>query len=172
MNPQPTLIPLQLPQSIPLTPSTPASGPPNAIKIEPSATVVPSVYTPTYTPTNQTARNIAVAQTFNPPKFEGLIQPHGLKLPQMNGGTHPSEAGPIRHRQSRPASERPSPVALDGEESSTEYLSCSNVIAYTETQEALRKAIPRYAKIDQRPPFTYASLIRQVCQLVTMVALL
>ena len=32
----------------------------------------------------------------------------------------------------------------------------------SESQEALRKAIPRYAKLDQRPPFTYASLIRQV----------
>lgn len=32
---------------------------------------------------------------------------------------------------------------------------------FLETQEALRKAIPRYSKIDQRPPFTYASLIRQ-----------
>lgn len=36
-----------------------------------------------------------------------------------------------------------------------------SVFCVSETQEALRKAIPRYSKIDQRPPFTYASLIRQ-----------
>ena len=35
-------------------------------------------------------------------------------------------------------------------------------VLYIESQEALRKAMPRYANIDQRPPFTYASLIRQV----------
>ena len=34
---------------------------------------------------------------------------------------------------------------------------------YAESQEVLRKAIPRYSNVDQRPPFTYASLIRQVC---------
>ena len=41
---------------------------------------------------------------------------------------------------------------------------CVCLWSCAETQEALRKAIPRYAKIDQRPPFTYASLIRQVCK--------
>lgn len=35
-------------------------------------------------------------------------------------------------------------------------------LAFVESQEQLRKAIPKYANIDQRPPFTYASLIRQV----------
>ena len=108
MNPQPTLIPLQLPPTI--TPTTPHQTQPTAVKLE-SPTVVPSVYTPT----NHSGRNITVAQTFNPPKLDGLLQPLGLKLPQMNGGTLPSEAGPIRHRQSRPANERPSPVAFDGE---------------------------------------------------------
>lgn len=68
-----------------------------------------------YTPTNQGSRSIAVAQTYNPPKLDGLLQPAtNMKLPLGNGGTQPSEVGPIRHRQSRPASERPSPVAFDG----------------------------------------------------------
>ena len=80
---------------------------PTAVKLEGGgATVVPSIYAPAQVPT----RSIAVAQTYQPPKFEGLIQP---KLPLTLSGTLPSEAGPIR-RQSRPACERPSPVAFDG----------------------------------------------------------
>ena len=65
---------------------------------------VPSLYTQA----QQTSRNIAVAQTYTPPKLEGIIQPTGYSLPTTPGGTQQSEAGPIRHRQSRPVSERPS----------------------------------------------------------------
>ena len=106
-----------------------------------------------------------MAQTYNPPKLDGLLQPSTIKLPLTNGGMHPSEAGPIKgKRMSRSTHERPSPVAFDGE---TLFLEQKVMIYFlnfihAETQEALRKAIPRYAKIDQRPPFTYASLIRQV----------
>jgi len=42
-------------------------------------------------------------------------------------------------------------------------LFCCHGNIFIESQEQLRKAIPKYANIDQRPPFTYASLIRQVC---------
>ena len=38
---------------------------------------------------------------------------------------------------------------------------------HTESQEQLRRAIPKYANLDQRPPFTYAALIRQVCMCAT-----
>ena len=41
------------------------------------------------------------------------------------------------------------------------YLSLSLSLC-TESQEQLRRAIPKYANLDQRPPFTYAALIRQV----------
>ena len=37
-----------------------------------------------------------------------------MKLPLGNGNVQLGEGGPIRHRQSRPANERPSPVAFDG----------------------------------------------------------
>lgn len=94
--------------------------------------------TPSGVPKNITA------QTFNPPKLDSLIQPRINSLPQSNGGLlQHSEVGPIRTHTRQAARERPSPVAFD------------------ESQDALRKAIPRYSQIDQRPPFTYASLIRQ-----------
>jgi hypothetical protein len=132
------------------------SGAPPTLKFDPStATVVSSLYTPT----NQAPpRAIAIAQqTYNPPKLDTLLQPaSNLKLPLGNGGT--SEPGPIRHRQSRPATERPSPVAFDGMPT---HITSGCELIFLETQDALRKAIPRYSVIDQRPPFTYASLIRQ-----------
>lgn len=68
-----------------------------------------------YTSTNQVPRSIAVAQTYNPPKLDGILQPAAtMKLPLGNGSAQLGEGGPIRHRQSRPANERPSPVAFDG----------------------------------------------------------
>jgi hypothetical protein len=162
VNPQPTLIPLQMQQSL-TQPSAASpqiqsktSGAPPTLKFDPStATVVSSLYTPT----NQAPpRAIAIAQqTYNPPKLDTLLQPaSNLKLPLGNGGT--SEPGPIRHRQSRPATERPSPVAFDGMPT---HITSGCELIFLETQDALRKAIPRYSVIDQRPPFTYASLIRQ-----------
>ena len=48
--------------------------------------------------------------------------------------------------------------------SKTFFLCCTelNTCPHLETQEALRKAIPRYSQINQIPPFTYSSLIRKV----------
>lgn len=41
---------------------------------------------------------------------------------------------------------------------------------HTESQEQLRRAIPKYANLDQRPPFTYAALIRQVGTLLSLLS--
>lgn len=61
---------------------------------------------------NAPHRNITVAQTYTPPKLDGVLQ-------QSSGGYSLSSApsndvNQVRHRQSRPANERPSPVAFDG----------------------------------------------------------
>ena len=66
---------------------------------------------------NQPHRNITVAQTYTPPKLDGgILQPAaGFSMATATGGgVLQNEVGPVRHRQSRPASERPSPVAFDG----------------------------------------------------------
>nr|CAE51211.1 forkhead foxP [Suberites domuncula] len=143
------LIPLQLQQQMsssaqPLASQShhSASTVPTSLKIDQS---ILSAKGGVVTPSPGTPKNITVTQTYTPPNFESLIQPGGLKavmLPTGSAGTLNSEAGPVRHGR-QAAKERPSPVAFD------------------ESQDALRKAIPRYSNIDQRPPFTYASLIRQ-----------
>ncbi len=46
--------------------------------------------------------------------LDGLLQSSHLLLPPINGGTQPSEAGPIRTIVRQAAKERPSPVAMDG----------------------------------------------------------
>ena len=98
------LIPLQLQQqqSAPLTPShVTLSTVPTSLKIDQSMLSGGKIHTPS----PGTPKNITVAQTYNPPNFETLIQPSGRMA---------SEVGPIRHGR-QAAKERPSPVAFDGE---------------------------------------------------------
>ena len=126
-----------------------------------------------HTPPPGTPKTLNLAQTFGGGSLDGLMQPSPLLLPQTNGGMQLSESGPIRSIVRQAAKERPSPVAMDGEFFGVLYIlvgvgftvSCIFLlllICLPESQEQLRKAIPKYANIDQRPPFTYASLIRQV----------
>ncbi len=97
------LIPLQLQQqSTPLTPShVTLSTVPTSLKIDQSMLGGGKMHTPS----PGTPKNITVAQTYNPPNFETLIQ---------SSGRMASEVGPIRHGR-QAAKERPSPVAFDGE---------------------------------------------------------
>ncbi len=68
----------------------------------------------------QTHRNIAVAQTYTPPKLDGILQSSGYSIPSAStGGVATNDMGGVRARQSRPAHERPSPVAFDGEKGAT-----------------------------------------------------
>lgn len=111
---------------------------PTTLKFDPTSATgatVSSLYTPAaMAATGQGSRSIGANQSggsgsgYNglptQTKFDStnLLQPlmtsgvsaSSLKLPIGNGGMQLSEVGPIRHRQSRPASERPSPVAFDG----------------------------------------------------------
>ena len=68
------------------------------------------------TPTPGTPKPLS----FSPGGFggglEGLMQPSPLLMPQTNGGMQLSEAGPIRTIVRQAAKERPSPVAMDGEQ--------------------------------------------------------
>lgn len=61
--------------------------------------------------------------------LDGLLQPSHLLLPHSNGGTQPSEAGPIRTIVRQAAKERPSPVAMDGEINSTTAAAAVVVVA-------------------------------------------
>ena len=86
--------------TVPSTLKLEQSGHPHAITLQPTPTGIP--------------KNIT-AQTFNPPKLDGLIQPRLNNLPQTNGGLYQhSDAGPIRTHTRQAARERPSPVAFDG----------------------------------------------------------
>ena len=102
---------------------------PTTLKFDPTSVAGgASLYTPAVAAA-QSSRNIQTGGGFNglatQSKIDGnLLQPlmgtgvsaSSLKLPLGNGGMQLSEVGPIRHRQSRPASERPSPVAFDGKQ--------------------------------------------------------
>ena len=77
------------------------------------------------TPTNGGVKNIALAQSFTPPKLENLIQPRGGGSGSGGGGggglmagTQMSEAGPIRNHSvggRQGTRDRPSPISIDGE---------------------------------------------------------
>ncbi|CAI8030048.1 Forkhead box protein P4 [Geodia barretti] len=151
---QPTLIPIQAAggggQSVAVTSMAAA---PTSLKIDQGGRSPLTLHTP---PPMHVASpggpKSVLANTYTPPKLDSLIQPCSTRLipiPHVNGGSFQSLSlgegpGPVRSHTRQAARERPSPVAYD------------------ESQEALRKAMPRYSNIDQRPPFTYASLIRQV----------
>ena len=79
-------------------------------------------------------KNISVANTYTPPKLDGLIQPRGMMGVVGGGGgggggggqlsgTQMSEAGPIRNHSGgggggggrQATCDRPSPISVDGE---------------------------------------------------------
>ena len=78
-------------------------------------------------------KNISVANTYTPPKLDGLIQPRGMMGVVGGGGgggggggqlsgTQMSEAGPIRNHSGggggggrQATRDRPSPISVDGE---------------------------------------------------------
>lgn len=127
VNSGPALIPLQLqqPGAIPMAAAHSLTGTPSSAHTTLTSSMqVPNVTIPSTLKLDGSKlsglsalqspvglqKSITVAQTFNPPTLENLIQPRLY----TNGGLQPSEAGPIRTHTRQAAKERPSPVPVDG----------------------------------------------------------